>query len=1161
MKTYRQITGLFLILACQLQAQLMFKSYNRLAGRREVPAYCLQQDQYGRLLIGTDHGILRYAGEQNKNAETLLSPNRRITAVYSKNDYITWAGSNDGILYKCNRTGYDSILLKSNDSRISGICELAGNLYIATYGNGLFLCDSSGTIQHMGEKEGLLDPVISSMVTDGKTIYCGTDGGIFYITPNDSNHFQNISNKVGLPDNIVRGLSLTENEIFVSMQDSGVCLLNLKSKKIHLLSQFNNWAYGPVLTAGYDADRHIVVATEKEGVFHLRENGMIHYRYNMQAGISAANYALIDREKQLWLTSRRGIVQVMVTRADMINMNRFVSDPNMLAVVPLSEKEFLAGNVNGIYRIKRDNDSVQFHKVLQETRITISCGNADPYGNTWFGTYGKGIYIIDKKGDCKRLNSEINDLTNNVSYIWFDDQFVYISTLGNGLLILKKEEGKYKITAHYTSNNGLASDYVYAAMTGPEGHLFAGTDGGGLQELKGNTFVSVSKRFRIRSNTVFSLCKDSRGSIWAISDADCILCFDGKKLSHFGTDQGIRESEPSQIIAAGDAVYVIHSLGIDRISIGSGEVAQIDCEMPFGEPNLNAVTYDNGYILCATSNGVLKFRTGNATSKNIYPTVFINGVTVNYRVFPFDSLSDFNYNQNNFTFKFGGIWLKGQDKIKYRYILDGYEKTWNETMAAEQVSYNNLQPGEYNFLVQSSTAEGGWQNNANYAFTISPPIWKRWWFWVLTLAISFSSFYVFIKVRLRALKRANLILEEKVEIRTREIAQQSRVIEEKNKELEQLSLVASKTDNKVVIMDPEGKLEYVNESYTRDTGLDIENLKKTYGTTIFEVSNNPLIKEVFKEAIEGKKSVKYESLNKKITNREAWDATTLTPVFDDNGQLKKLVIIDTDVTERKRQEQVIIQKNKDITDSISYARKIQTAILPPRSMVRSELPNSFILYMTKDIVSGDFYWFSKMYDFSIVAAIDCTGHGVPGAFMSLIGHNILNRIITELRIFDPSRILLELNNGVLGVLHKNENESKDGMDVAICKINHKSGIVEYAGAMRPLWILRDNQIIEIKADKIPIGTKQKDREESIGYITHQIQAEPNDTFYIFTDGYADQFGGPKDKKFSTGKFKELLIESGKHPLHEQEHILREAHIHWKRDNEQVDDILVIGFKP
>jgi len=1161
MRISRPITSLIILLTCHLQAQLVFKNYTRIAGRRETPTFCLGQDQYGRLLIGTDHGIIRFSGEQNKSGELLISPNKRITAIFAKDDYTTWAGTQDGMIYKCGRTAYDSIIIKDNTSRITGICEFQSRIFVSTYGNGIFELDSAGNYKQFGEKDGLFDPVISCLVADGKNIYFGTDGGVFYLSSTDQNHFQHINTKLGLRDNIIRGLNLAHENLLISMQDSGVCAFNLRSRKLQNLKQFYGWAYGPVLNAGYDQDQNLIVATEKEGIFHLRANGFMHYRYNIQAAISQANSAVIDREKQLWLATRNGIVHVMITRADMMPLNKLIADPNMLAVVPQSDKTFLAGNSNGIFSIRRDNDSIASTTLYYEKQITISCGTKALDGSTWFGTYGKGILVVNEKGKVSPLVTDKPELLNNISYIWFEGDNVYVSTLGNGLLILSKDQNNYKVTAHYNTSNGLASDYVYAAMSGPGGRIFAGTDGGGLQELRGNTFVSISKRFRFRSNTVFSLCRDSRGTIWAVTDADCILNYDGKRIIQYGTAQGIRESEPTQLVSAGDAVYAIHSTGIDRISIGSGEVAQLDSEMPYGDPNLNAACVFNGYIHSATSTGVLKFRTGATTHYSINPTVFINSVSVNYRTFPFDSLSDFNYNQNNFTFKFSGIWLKAQEKIRYRYILDGFEKKWNETNTAEQVSYNNLQPGEYNFMVESSTTEGTWQNSANYAFTISPPIWKRWWFWLLTLTATFTGFYIFIKVRLRALKRANLILEEKVEIRTREIAQQSKVIEKKNKELEQLSLVASKTDNKVVIMDPAGNLEYVNESYTRDTGLNIEELRKTYGSSIFDISNNPNIRDVFKEAIQEKRSVKYESLNKKITTREAWDATTLTPVFDEGGQLKKLVIIDTDVTERKRQEQVIIQKNKDITDSISYARKIQTAILPPRSVVKSELPESFILYLTKDIVSGDFYWFSKMYDFSIVAAIDCTGHGVPGAFMSLIGHNILNRIITELKIFDPSRILLELNNGVVGVLHKNENESKDGMDVAICKINHKSGVVEYAGAMRPLWILRNQQIVEIKADKIPIGTKQKDREESIGYITHQIQSEPGDIFYIFTDGYADQFGGPRDKKLSTGRFKELLIEASSLPLSEQEHFLRDAHNNWKKENEQIDDILVIGFKP
>ena len=282
-------------------------------------------------------------------------------------------------------------------------------------------------------------------------------------------------------------------------------------------------------------------------------------------------------------------------------------------------------------------------------------------------------------------------------------------------------------------------------------------------------------------------------------------------------------------------------------------------------------------------------------------------------------------------------------------------------------------------------------------------------------------------------------------------------------------------------------------------------------------------------------------------------------MFDDNGELKKIIIIDSDVTESKKQEQIIVQKNKDIMDSIEYARKIQTAILPPEALIKKNLQHSFVLYQTKDIVSGDFYWFAEKESFSIIAAVDCTGHGVPGAFMSLIGYNQLNKIVNEQNISDPGQILSELNKGVLDALYKNQKEaSKDGMDLAICKIYHDNKTVEFAGSMRPLWIINKNELNETKGDKIPIGTMPEDGND-ICYNTHSVKVKKGDVFYIFTDGYADQFGGPKGKKLTTSRFKDILLKNYSLPFNEQHDLLIKEHCQWKCDNEQVDDILVIGF--
>lgn len=249
-----------------------------------------------------------------------------------------------------------------------------------------------------------------------------------------------------------------------------------------------------------------------------------------------------------------------------------------------------------------------------------------------------------------------------------------------------------------------------------------------------------------------------------------------------------------------------------------------------------------------------------------------------------------------------------------------------------------------------------------------------------------------------------------------------------------------------------------------------------------------------------------------------------------------------------------------VTDSIKYAKKIQEAILPPESYVRKLLPDSFILYRPKDIVSGDFYWLGETDDKVFFAAVDCTGHGVPGAFMSIVGYNQLKQAIITSGGESPAEILNHLNKGVTETLHQKDADStsKDGMDVAICSLSKNSLELEYAGAFNPLYLLRDGEIIQYKADKFPIGSFVNDNDDK--FTNNKIQLQKGDQIYIFSDGYADQFGGPRGKKFMYKRFRDLLLEIQKQDLSEQKESLKESLFEWMKDEEQVDDILVIGVR-
>ena len=261
--------------------------------------------------------------------------------------------------------------------------------------------------------------------------------------------------------------------------------------------------------------------------------------------------------------------------------------------------------------------------------------------------------------------------------------------------------------------------------------------------------------------------------------------------------------------------------------------------------------------------------------------------------------------------------------------------------------------------------------------------------------------------------------------------------------------------------------------------------------------------------------------------------------------------------EVEHQNEKISELYEEVTDSIKYAKGLQEAILPPKEFVEAVLPNAFILYKPKDIVSGDFYWIEKKNNKVYFAAVDCTGHGVPGAFMSIVGYNALNE---ALRQFDtPAEILDSLNYGISKTLHNNAmgSTTKDGMDLALCCYDEETNQIEYAGAYNPLYLLRNNEITQIKADKFAIGTYFDDKDKK--YTNHVLQLEKGDYIYIFSDGYADQFGGPKGKKFMYKRFRDSLLDLMGKNMKSQKDQLNNGIEDWKGSLEQVDDILVIGF--
>ncbi len=273
-----------------------------------------------------------------------------------------------------------------------------------------------------------------------------------------------------------------------------------------------------------------------------------------------------------------------------------------------------------------------------------------------------------------------------------------------------------------------------------------------------------------------------------------------------------------------------------------------------------------------------------------------------------------------------------------------------------------------------------------------------------------------------------------------------------------------------------------------------------------------------------------------------------------------------------KQKNSLEHQNRQITDSIHYARRIQNAMLPTERYITEVLPEHFILFKPRDIVSGDYYWITRVKshktsdnqsnspeDVVIIAIADCTGHGVPGAFMSLLGISFLNEIVTHIETFDAADILNLLRSKVKQSLHHQAEEEtiRDGMDMALCIFDFNNLKLQYAGAYNPLYLIRNTELTHFKADKMPIGIHLKEKDS---FTNNFVELQKDDVFYMFSDGYIDQFGGTSSQKFMSKKFKQLLTEIHEKPMAEQKQILEQTLDNWKQGHDQVDDILVMGIR-
>ena len=386
-------------------------------------------------------------------------------------------------------------------------------------------------------------------------------------------------------------------------------------------------------------------------------------------------------------------------------------------------------------------------------------------------------------------------------------------------------------------------------------------------------------------------------------------------------------------------------------------------------------------------------------------------------------------------------------------------------------------------------------------------------------------------------------------------------------ELLKISTALRNTDNAVMLLDGSGNITWINNSFTKVYGYTLEEF--THQSSYYEQALRQKDSiEFYKFVYDNAKSVTFTLPHITKSGDEVWVQTTLSPTFDDKGKILQVVAVDTDITSLKKAELEIVKqrneielKNKDVTKSIEYASTIQQALMTGQGYLRQRFKKSFLINLPKDIVSGDFFWMGDKFGRKYMALCDCEGHGVPGAFVSMMGKVFLDEILQGCRVEDPpSTILMNLNDKLQEAVSSLSSKvgGIDGMDMSFCIINSRNTQVQYAGAYRPLYLVRKGELTTIMPDKISIGGISHN--ENFQFEDHWLQLEEGDFLLVCSDGYADQFGSEFGKKLGRRNFSNLIIEASKMDnADDMAKFLYDKHIEWRGTLEQVDDISIVGI--
>jgi ligand-binding sensor domain-containing protein/serine phosphatase RsbU (regulator of sigma subunit) len=851
----------------------------------------------------------------------------------------------------------------------------------------------------------------------------------------------------------------------------------------------------------------------------------------------------------------------------------------------------------------KDPQSEEFKKLFIQGMgyFQVTSFMEDSKGNFWFGTYNDGLYKYEQDTEELDFYNTRNGLAYNfVSSLYEDSRGdIWVGTWGGGLSRFR--DGEIRV---YNTENGLQDLKIWSVIEDVEGNILIGTNENGLSIFKGEQFVSLSARNGLLNDQVWAVLQDSKGNFWFGTNGG-ISIYDpsrpaGQDFRHINSERYsignqirfLKEDRKGHIWIGtyGDGTFEYepeNSRILYSPRINSYNQQQIVTAMEIdGENNLWVGTTD-GLIYYEIDSRKVQYLTQvhglagtdiSALFADSRGVLWVGSKGKGITTIKGDSIAhlelDYNFTPNCFAESADGrIWtgtegqgiftLQGRELVGQITRKDGLLANLITLVSVDEDDnvfigtnqglnkYVSSEDRIYTYMEKNGFVGIETKNNASYVDRDGNS-----WFGTVAGVMKYDPSVE----RRPAIDPLTHITRMRVNLEEVEMSEGLKLSYQEN------SLIFDFYS--ICLTNPDAvSYQYKLDGADQDWLPQTETPTATYpalrpGKYVFQV------KARNSDGIWNPEPIKY-AFQIKPPFYATWWFILSAVVLGLLGivayialRTRKLrrenLILEEKVKHRTAQvtaqAEELAQKNKDITDSITYARRIQVAILPP------EVPfsDTFILFKPKDIVSGDFYWLLEQDGMEFIAAVDCTGHGVPGAFMSIIGHNMLNKVVKEFGIMQPSEILKHLDREVSTTLHQQGETITvlDGMDMALMAYQPDKNQVEFAGAINPVYLVRKGELIETKGDRYAIG--RADLDVSKEFTNHVIDVQKGDTFYMFSDGYADQFGGSRGKKFKVARMKELILQIQDKSMEEQRSLLESTIEKWRGDIEQIDDILIIG---